>query len=92
MIKTGIRSLRDPFVLCDGGAYYIYGTGVAGGWNNSTYDCYKSTDGLFGSFEKVALDYEIPTNAEKQFWAPEVHKYNGKFYLFASYFSLLILL
>lgn len=89
MIKTDIYGLRDPFVLvCDGG-YYVFGSGVEHGWDNSTYDCYKSTDGLCGKWEKVALDYEIPKNAVKQFWAPEVHEYKGKFYLFASYFSSL---
>lgn len=89
MIKTGIRGIRDPFVVRDGGTYYIYGTGVAGGWDNSTYDCYKSVDGLSGAWEKITLEYEIPKNAVKQFWAPEVHKYKGQFYLFASYFSSL---
>ena len=89
MIKTNIEGLRDPFVLRDGGTYYVYGSGVSHGWDNSTYDCYKSTDGLLGEWKKVVLDYEIPKNATKQFWAPEVHKYNGQFYLFASYFSSL---
>ena len=87
MIKTEIRSLRDPFVILEGDAYYAYGTGVVGGWDNSTYDCYKSTDGLCGEWKKISLEYEIPRDATKQFWAPEVHKYKGQFYLFASYYS-----
>lgn len=87
MIKTNIIGLRDPFVLIESNAYYVYGSGVASGWDKSTYDCYKSTDGLCGEWKKIALDYEIPKNATKQFWAPEVHKYKGQFYLFASYYS-----
>ncbi len=55
MIETNIRGLRDPFVLVEDGTYYVYGTGVASGWVNSTYDCYKSRDGLYGEWEKVEL-------------------------------------
>ena len=87
IVKTGIRSLRDPFVLVEDRVYYVYGTGVDRGWVDSTYDCYKCDDISLGKWEKVELKYEIPDWAEKNFWAPEVHKYKGKFYLFATYFS-----
>ena len=91
MIKTGIRSLRDPFVLREGNAYYLYGTGVlADNWADTVWACYKSTDGLLGEWKLCdELVYERPCGAEKQLWAPEVHKYNGKFYMLASYYSSL---
>ena len=91
MIKTGIRSLRDPFVLREGNAYYLYGTGVlADNWADTVWACYKSTDGLLGEWKLCdELVYERPCGAEKQLWAPEVHKYTGKFYMLASYYSSL---
>ena len=89
MIKTGIRSLRDPFVFRDGSSYYVYGTGVGiGNWNDCIWACYKSTNGLLGEWKMTDEPvYERPREAEKQFWAPEVHKYNGKYYMIASYYS-----
>lgn len=90
MIKTGIRSLRDPFVLVTDDAYYLYGTGIPGdgGWADTVWACYKSTEGLFGDWKMTeTLVYERPKDAEKQLWAPEVHKYKGDYYLFGSYFS-----
>ena len=92
MIETKIRKLRDPFILVENGVYYAYGTGCNGNdWNNTTYDCYKNTDGsLDGKWTKLEKPlYEIPKNAVKNFWAPEVHKYNGQFYMFATYYSSL---
>lgn len=92
MIETGIFKLRDPFVLVGDDCYYLYGTDVsAGGWDNTVWGCYKS-DGknLSGKWEKTKnLVYIRPENAEKQFWAPEVHKYNGGYYMIASYYSSL---
>ena len=90
MITTNIEHLRDPFVLVEGGVYYAYGTGVSGSdWNNTIWACYKNTSGrLDGEWKR--LDHEIyvrPQNAVKNFWAPEVHRYRGKYYLFATYFS-----
>ena len=89
MIKTGLKSLRDPFVLVTEEAYYLYGTDVGdGGWNNSVLACYKSTEGLSSGWHKTdELVYERPKFAEKQLWAPEVHKYKDSYYMITSYFS-----
>ena len=78
--------MRDPFVVVCDDAYYMYGTGAPNGWDKTIWACYKSTEGLGGPWEITeSLVYEIPTDAQKQFWAPEVHKYNGFYYMFASY-------
>ena len=46
MIKTNIESLRDPFLVVEDDAYYIYGTGVTNAdWGNTMWDCYKNTSG-----------------------------------------------
>lgn len=88
MIKTGIRSFRDPFVLVTDGAYYLYGTDVLHGWDDCTWGCYKNCGELSGKWEKVPSPiYEKPEHALKNCWAPEVHAYNGAYYMLASYFS-----
>lgn len=90
MIITNVEGLRDPFMLLDNGVYYLYGTGVSGrDWDNTTWACYVNRSGsLKGTWERTErLVYEKPASAEKQFWAPEVHKYKGLYYMFCTYFS-----
>ncbi len=85
MIKTNVEYFRDPFVLIDDGVYYAYGTGI------TTWDCYKNTSGrLDGEWKKTnELVYVEPQYAVKDRWAPEVHKYKGNYYMFATYYSSL---
>lgn len=91
MIVSNVQGLRDPFVVLHNGTYYLYGTGVGveNSWDNTAWDCYVNKSGrLDGEWirnEKTV--YVRPENAVKQFWAPEVHKYKGSFYMIASYFS-----
>lgn len=92
MITTNIESLRDPFVLVEDDAYYVYGTGTKNrDWDNTTWACYKNEstklDGEWKMTEKLV--YELPKNAVKNRWAPEVHKYNGIYYMIATYYSSL---
>lgn len=90
MIVTNVEGLRDPFMLVDDGVYYLYGTGVLNSdWDNTTWDCYVNDSGkLDGKWKRTEnLIYEKPVYAQKQFWAPEVHKYNGSYYMLASYYS-----
>ena len=92
MIETGVFKLRDPFVVNEGDCYYLYGTDVSmGGWDETSWACYKSQGkSLVGKWEKTKnLVYIRPENAEKQFWAPEVHKYGDCYYMIASYYSSL---
>lgn len=90
MIETSIEGLRDPFILVDNGVYYLYGTGAYGrDWDNTCWDCYvNDTGSLRGQWKHVQQRiYRQPDHAQKQFWAPEVHKYKGAYYLLASYYS-----
>jgi len=79
-------NIRDPFVLTDDGKYYLYGTRGADAWvGGSGFDVYVSSDlenwsGPHEVFKKTESFW-----AEKNFWAPEVHKYKGKYYMFASF-------
>ena len=89
MINTKIERIRDPFLIEDNGVYYIYGTGVVKSWEDTGWICYKNTSGkLDGPWTQLETPLYIkPEGAETNFWAPEVHKYNGKFYMIATYYS-----
>ena len=80
IIETNIEQLRDPCILLEGDTYYAYGTG---------WVCYKNTDGVLDG-NWVKLDNQLvitPPNVGGCQWAPEVHKYNGSFYMFTTYLS-----
>lgn len=77
-IESNVKKLRDPFVLKENGIYYMYG---------SEWECYK-TNGDFENWKRVEKEIvTVPKEFVKNKWAPEVHKYNGNFYMFTTYFS-----
>ena len=82
--------IRDPFILTDSehGCYYMYGTidllpdsyGTL-----PTFSVCKSYDLEHFDEPKVIFDARKTSFwADRHFWAPEVHKYNGRYYLFGS--------
>ena len=82
--------IRDPFILTDhqNQCYYMYGTTALeyGSLHaKNSFSVYRSTDlenfeGPFVVFDGSEIDFW----ADHDFWAPEVHFYNGKYYLFGS--------
>lgn len=78
--------IRDPFVLADGGKFYLYGTTDPQAWKGKAegFKVYVSDD-LENFEEQVIFENTADFWAEEQFWAPEVHKYNGRYYLFAAF-------
>lgn len=89
MLKNTDIHIRDPFVLpiADEKLYYLYGTRGAETWTNSAsgIDHYTSTDlqhweGPFPSFRPPANFW-----SDRNFWAPEVHPYRGRYYMFATF-------
>ncbi len=89
MLKNTDIHIRDPFVLPIAAEqqYYLYGSTGSEAWTNfaSGIDYYTSSDlrnwaGPFPAFRP-------PTNfwADRNFWAPEVHFYHERYYLFASF-------
>lgn len=81
--------IRDPFVLpvpaehC----YYLYGTMGAYAWTDFAVgvDCYVSPDLI--TWEGPIEVFRPPQGfwADRNFWAPEVYAYNGRFFMFASF-------
>lgn len=88
MPATHEINIRDPFVLLDGGTYYLYGTRGATCWGKATgFDVYTGSDlsqwdGPFPCFENDGSFW-----ADRNYWAPEVHIQEGKYYMFASFKS-----
>lgn len=81
LIESTIPYLRDPCIVVDNGVYYAYGT---------NWHCYKNTsgnlEGPWGDLGEVASLAYPETDGGKH-WAPEVHYYNGSYYMFTTYLS-----
>lgn len=77
--------LRDPFVLIasDEQRYYLYGT--CPDRKTPGFDGYVSAD--LKTWEGPFPVFDAPRGfwADRQFWAPEVHAYRGRYYLFATF-------
>ena len=90
-MKLSDIHIRDPYIFAEDGVYYLYGTriGVNGVPKPCTgLDVYTSRD-----LEDWSEPYECFTRpddfwANWDFFAPEVHKYKGRYYMFASFRSL----
>ncbi len=90
MLRREEIRIRDPFVLTDraNGCYYMYGTTaleIGGIGAKNSFAVYKSRD--LECFEEPVIVFQAEEGhfwATRDFWAPEVHAYNGKYYLFGS--------
>lgn len=79
-------NIRDPFVLKEGDTYYLYGTrAVNFGKNTAGFDVYSSNDLIEWRGPQVCLDSNKYNLNRDVNWAPEVHKYNSRFYMFATF-------
>ena len=85
-MKLSDINIRDPFILNDGNRFYMYGTRAKNfGMNVGGFDVYISDDLENWSeplqcFDSVKYGMNTEVN-----WAPEVHKYGGSYYMFASF-------
>ncbi len=88
MIENKDIQMRDPFVFVNkkDDKYYLFGSTDKNIWDKGTgFDAYVGTDlkqweGPFPAFRPDDDFY-----SEKNFWAPEVHEYNGMYYMFATF-------
>ena len=82
-------NIRDPFILTDSvkGIYYMYRTAdsiMADGKVRGGVEVFKSRD--LKNWDGPTQVMRIPADngLTGTVWAPEVHRYNGKYYLFAT--------
>lgn len=89
MIKSTDIQIRDPFIFPEPkeNCYYLFGTTDKNCWKGpgQGFDCYKSNDlaeweGPLPAFRPIPLFW-----GKDNFWAPEVHFYNDKYYMLASF-------
>ena len=79
IIQTNITGIGDPVILIEGDTYYMYATNS--GCKN--FHCFTSKDGINFEDAGIVLANEDSFGTDR-FWAPEVYKYNGAYYLFYS--------
>lgn len=85
-MKLAEISLRDPFVLCDGSFYYLYGTRSSTAWGNADgFDVYKSADLKHWSTAKEIFHNDGTFWATHSYWAPECIHHNGTYYLITTF-------
>ena len=86
-MKTGDIQMRDPFVYVENGTYYLYGSTDTDIWRGSGcgFTAYKGHD--LENWQKIGNVFDKPETfwGTDNFWAPEMHAYKGKYYLFASF-------
>jgi beta-xylosidase len=88
-LKNKDIHIRDPFVVTDTAEqrYYLYGTTGTETWSGlaSGFDYY--TGGDLQNWEGPFPAFRPPSGfwSDRNFWAPEVHLYQGYAYLFASF-------
>lgn len=81
--------IRDPFVLTvpEEGAYYLFGSTDADIWKPPAtgFDCYRSTD--LETWEGPIAAFRPPAGfwSDRNFWAPEVHRYADRYFMFATF-------
>lgn len=88
MTLTEDLPVRDPFVVADNETetYYLYATHQDPETERRGVQVYTSKD--LASWSEGKVVYEIPdggwADPTSSLWAPEVHLYNGRYYLFAT--------
>jgi len=87
-MKTNEINIRDPFVLLDGETYYLYGTRGATCWGPATgFDVYAGTDLENWKGPVTCFENDGTFWADRNYWAPEVHPWQGAYFMFASFKS-----
>ncbi|CAN5784237.1 glycoside hydrolase family 43 protein [soil metagenome] len=79
--------IRDPFVLVDGGRYWLYGTTDASCWEGPGvgFDAYVSDDLERWDGPHTVFRPGPGFWGRTNFWAPEVHLHRGRYVMLASF-------
>lgn len=89
MLKNTDVHIRDPFVLpiIEENIYYLYGTRGSETWADAAFgtDYYTGTD--LQNWEGPFPAFTPPEGfwSDRNYWAPEVHVYRGRYYMFMTF-------
>jgi len=81
-MKTAELRVRDPYILAENGVYYLYRSGVV--HVGSEIVVQKSRDLIEWGEPTTVYTLDASGWKKAQLWAPEVHAWRGKYYLFVS--------
>jgi arabinan endo-1,5-alpha-L-arabinosidase len=88
-MKTHDIQMRDPFIFPNPieKRYYLFGTTDKNCWEGPGvgFDCYTSADLLEWDGPYPAFRPSATFWGKENFWAPEVHLFNGRFYMLATF-------
>lgn len=85
-MKNNEINIRDPFVLVYNDKYYMYGTRAKNfGIKTGGFDVYIGTDLENWSDPITVFDSDVYGMNTQVNWAPEVHYFNGAFYMLATF-------
>jgi len=86
MLTSEIQ-IRDPFILKHDDLYFMFGSTDKDIWKapGVGFDVYKSADLV--NWDSPVAAFRPPDGfwGTHNFWAPEVHKYDNSFYMFATF-------
>lgn len=89
VLRNDQIQIRDPFVLKDEKThyYYLYGSTDKNIWKGPAtgFDVYKSSDLSAWEGPYPAFRPEPGFWSDTNYWAPEVHVYKGRYYMFATF-------
>lgn len=83
MLKTEDIRIRDPYIVAYDGSYYMYGT-IGETKNERSLYVFRGQDLLCWEEPKKIFTLDENSWGLGELWAPEVHFYKGKYYLFVS--------
>lgn len=86
-MKTSELNIRDPFVLVENGKYYLVKSGNVNNNGKCGFMVFTSSDLENWSEPKQIFEQNDAFWSDKDYWAPEIHKYKGKYYLFATFYG-----
>ena len=79
-ISIDSMELRDPFIILDKEQHTYYMTGTGGGvWTS------KNLRQWSGPYNVLELDTTMWMGSNPVIWAPEIHKFNNKYYYMATF-------
>jgi beta-xylosidase len=83
--------IRDPFVLTlpESSQYLLFGSTDKNIWSGPAtgFDCYRSRDLVHWEGPIPAFRPSVGFWSQEQYWAPEVHRYQGRYFMFATFIA-----